>query len=116
MEGCSHAPLVEDIGRVKIPRWLSNHVGGGLFFEIRAGRDFPEDIGEIDLIIHCGGCTLTRAMMMRRIREARRRGIPIVNYGVLISYLHGVLERVLRPFPDAHMIYIEEIEGVTHEN
>ncbi len=53
---------------------------------------------------------------MRRIREARRRGIPIVNYGVLISYLHGVLERVLRPFPDAHTIYIEEIEGVTHEN
>ncbi len=55
------SPLVEDIGRVKIPRWLSNHIGGGLSFEIRAGRDFPEDIGEIDLIIHCGGCTLTRA-------------------------------------------------------
>lgn len=116
MEACSHAPLVEDIGRVKIPRWLSNHIGGGLSFEIKAGREFPEDMEEVDLIIHCGGCTLTRAMMLRRIREARRRGIPIVNYGVLISYLHGVLERVLRPFPDAHMIYTEEIEGVTHEN
>ncbi|AKI97736.1 [FeFe] hydrogenase H-cluster maturation GTPase HydF [Kosmotoga pacifica] len=108
MEACSHVPLVEDIGRVKIPRWLTNHVGGGIEFEVKSGKEFPKDLDNVDLIIHCGGCTLTRAMMLRRIREAKRRGISISNYGVVISYLHGILERVLRPFPEAHQIFVEE--------
>lgn len=100
MEGCTHRPLTEDIGRVKIPRWLVNHTGAQLNFKIVAGKDFPEleEIEEAKLIIHCGGCVLNRAAMMRRVRMAKRLGIPMTNYGVTISYLHGVLERAIRPF------------------
>ncbi|OAA31594.1 ATP-binding protein [Kosmotoga arenicorallina S304] len=107
MEACSHIPLVEDIGRVKIPRWLTNHIGGGIEFEIKSGKEFPEDLENVDLIVHCGGCTLTRAMMLRRLREAKRRGIPISNYGVVISYLHGIINRVLKPFPEVQALLEE---------
>ncbi|MCD6160496.1 MAG: [FeFe] hydrogenase H-cluster maturation GTPase HydF [Kosmotoga sp.] len=107
MEACSHVPLVEDIGRVKIPRWLTNHVGGGIEFEIKSGKEFPEDLENVDMIVHCGGCTLTRAMMLRRLREAKRRGIPVSNYGVVISYLHGILDRVLNPFPEVRALLEE---------
>jgi len=100
MEGCTHRPLTEDIGRVKIPRWLVNHTGAQLNFKVIAGKDFPdlEEIEDAKLIIHCGGCVLNRAAMMRRVRMAKRLGIPMTNYGVTISYLHGVLDRAIRPF------------------
>ncbi|BBE30844.1 [FeFe] hydrogenase H-cluster maturation GTPase HydF [Tepiditoga spiralis] len=100
MEGCSHRPLTEDIGTVKIPRWLTNHTGKSLNFKFISGKEFPdpEELENAKLVIHCGGCTLTRKMMLRRIKTVTRLGIPIVNYGVLISYLHGVLERALEPF------------------
>ena len=100
MEGCSHRPLTEDIGRVKIPRWLVNHTGANLEFRVVAGKEFPdlEELEGVKLIIHCGGCVLNRASMMRRVRMARRLNIPMTNYGVVISYLHGVLERVIKPF------------------
>lgn len=100
MEGCSHRPLTEDIGTVKLPRWLTNHTGKVLKFKFIAGKEFPEpeELEDAKLVIHCGGCTLTRKMMLRRIKTVTRLGVPIVNYGVLISYLHGVLERALEPF------------------
>ncbi len=102
MEGCSHRPLTEDIGRIKIPRWLTNHTGKSLQFKIIPGKEViePEDIEQAKVVVHCGGCTLTRAMMTRRIRSVARLGVPIVNYGILISYLHGVLPRVIQPFDE----------------
>jgi [FeFe] hydrogenase H-cluster maturation GTPase HydF len=97
MEGCSHRPLAEDIGRVKIPKWLKNYTKKDLKFDFIAGKEFPDetDTQNTKIIIHCGGCTLTRTMMMRRLEHIKRLEIPIFNYGVLISYLHGVLDRVI---------------------
>ncbi|MBO8160489.1 MAG: [FeFe] hydrogenase H-cluster maturation GTPase HydF [Thermosipho sp. (in: Bacteria)] len=99
MEGCTHRPLTEDIGRVKIPRWLTNHTGAALNFKVWAGVDIPEldDVENAKLIIHCGGCVMNRNSMMRRVRMFKRLGIPMTNYGVIISYLHGVLERAISP-------------------
>ncbi|SDC25956.1 [FeFe] hydrogenase H-cluster maturation GTPase HydF [Geotoga petraea] len=97
MEGCSHRPLAEDIGRVKIPKWLKKYTNKKLIFDFIAGKEFPDekDTQDTKIIIHCGGCTLTRTMMMRRLEHIKRLNIPIFNYGVLISYLHGVLDRVI---------------------
>ncbi|QTA37330.1 [FeFe] hydrogenase H-cluster maturation GTPase HydF [Thermosipho ferrireducens] len=99
MEGCTHRPLTEDIGRVKIPRWLINHTGASLEFKIWAGVDMPEleELTGAKLIIHCGGCVMNRNAMMRRVRMSKRLGIPMTNYGVVISYLHGVLSRAVKP-------------------
>ena len=100
MEGCTHRPLTEDIGRVKIPRWLVNHTGAKIDFKIWAGVDFPEfeEFDGVKLIIHCGGCVMNRNSMMRRVRMSKRLSIPMTNYGVIISYMHGVLERATRIF------------------
>ncbi|MDO7977674.1 [FeFe] hydrogenase H-cluster maturation GTPase HydF [Oceanotoga teriensis] len=99
MEGCAHRPMSEDIGRVKIPNWLKKYTGKELNFKFIAGKEFPdeEDLLNTKIIIHCGGCTLTRTIMMRRLVHIKRLNIPIYNYGVIISYLNGVLERVMIP-------------------
>ena len=109
-EACSHHPIEDDIGRVKIPRWLRKFVGGDLKIDVCAGRDYPESLGEYKLIIHCGGCMLTRREMLSRIHQAKEKGVPITNYGVCISYLQGALERVLSPFPYILEIYRQERE------
>lgn len=99
-EACTHHPIEDDIGRVKIPRWLRQTVGGDLLFEVVAGSgSLPEGLERYRLIVHCGGCMLNRREMLARIVQARRAGVPIVNYGVLLAYIHGVLPRVLSPFP-----------------
>lgn len=100
-EACTHHAQEDDIGRVKIPRWLRLHTKKNLEINVVSGHDFPENLSEYKLIIHCGGCTLTRKMMQTRIKQARYIGIPIVNYGVAISYMHGAVPRVLLPFPEA---------------
>jgi [FeFe] hydrogenase H-cluster maturation GTPase HydF len=100
-EACSHHPIAEDIGRVKIPRWLTQYVGGKLEFEHMQGRDFPEDPGRYDLIVHCGACTFNRRAMLGRIMRCRQAGVPITNYGLIIAYSLGIFERALRPFPAA---------------
>jgi [FeFe] hydrogenase H-cluster maturation GTPase HydF len=100
-EACSHHPQVDDIGRVKIPGWLKSYTGKELDITVRAGHDYPENLGDYKLIIHCGGCMLTRRTMQTRIKQAQIANIPIVNYGVLISYLHGAVPRVLKPFSEA---------------
>ena len=97
-EACSHHPVADDIGRVKIPRWITNYTGKELNFEMYAGHDFPEDLEKFNLAVHCGGCMINRAEMMRRVKECRRRGVPITNYGVAISKVQGVLERIIAPF------------------
>ncbi len=100
MEACTHRPLTEDIGRVKIPRWLVNHTGSDLRFKVVSGKEFPkfEEVKDAKLIVHCGGCVVNRSAMLRRYRMAKRLGIPMVNYGVMITYLHGILERCVEPF------------------
>lgn len=97
-EACSHHTQADDIGRVKIPRWLNQYTGCKLDVEVFSGHDFPENLEDYKLVIHCGACMLNRAEMIRRVRECVRRGIPITNYGVAISKLQGVLERTIRPF------------------
>ncbi|MEF2231665.1 MAG: [FeFe] hydrogenase H-cluster maturation GTPase HydF [Pseudodesulfovibrio sp.] len=97
-EACSHHDVADDIGRVKIPRWMTQYTGRDLKFEVYAGHDFPEDLERFALVVHCGACMLGRTEMLRRITECARRGLPVTNYGVAISKLQGLLERVLRPF------------------
>jgi len=104
-EACSHHPIADDIGRVKLPRWLKQYVGGDLNINIVSGRDYPSDINDYKLIIHCGGCMLTRRESCFRFNKALDKNIPITNYGVCISFLHGVLERVLSPFPYALQVF-----------
>ncbi len=98
-EACTHHPLPDDIGRVKIPRWIRQYTGKDIKFDVAAGINFPDNVEDYKLIVHCGGCTITRREMLVRMRKAKELGIPITNYGVTISYVHGVLERALSPFP-----------------
>ncbi|MDD5668799.1 MAG: [FeFe] hydrogenase H-cluster maturation GTPase HydF [Candidatus Omnitrophica bacterium] len=100
-EACSHHAIEDDIGRVKIPRWLRQYAGFDVTIDICSGRDYPENLKEYALIVHCGGCMLTRREMLARIEKAREAGIAITNYGVCVSLLQGVLSRTLSPFPAA---------------
>jgi [FeFe] hydrogenase H-cluster maturation GTPase HydF len=106
-ESCTHHPVEEDIGRVKIPRWLRQYVGGELEFVTVKGRDFPQDLSPFKLVIHCGACMMNRQEMMSRIAECHRQGVPITNYGLAIAYALGTLERALEPFPEALAAYKE---------
>lgn len=105
MEACSHHPQKDDIGRIKIPRLLQEQAGGELRIGMHAGKAGTEDPTEWDLIVHCGGCAMTRRQMLSRLRAARAADIPMTNYGVAISFAQGVLERVLEPFPEALAAY-----------
>lgn len=100
-EACSHHPLADDIGRVKIPRWLRQYAGGDLHIDVATGKDLPADISAYRLIIHCGGCVMTRGHMLGRIHAAAAAGVPITNYGLAISLTQGVLPRALACFPSA---------------
>lgn len=100
-EACSHHALEDDIGRQKIPRWLREKTGKTLEIDVVAGLDWPVDLEKYRLAIHCGGCMLTHRGMLHRLQTAGERGVPLTNYGVAISYLKGVLPRVLEPFPEA---------------
>jgi [FeFe] hydrogenase H-cluster maturation GTPase HydF len=106
-ESCTHHPVEEDIGRVKIPRWLRQYVGGELEFTTVKGRDFPQDLSPYKLVIHCGACMVNRQEMMSRIGECQGQGVPITNYGLVIAYALGILERALQPFPEALAAYKE---------
>lgn len=96
-EACTHAPMSEDIGRVKIPAMLKKRFGMGLQVDVVSGTDFPEDLTSYDLIIHCGGCMFNRKYVLSRIERARIQGVPITNYGVTIAYLCGILNDVAMP-------------------
>ena len=93
-EACTHAPLEEDIGRVKLPRLLRARVGGELAVDIVSGPDFPDDISGYSLIIHCGACMFNRRYVLARIEKARAAGVPITNYGVALAKLGGILDRI----------------------
>jgi [FeFe] hydrogenase H-cluster maturation GTPase HydF len=100
-EACSHHASCDDIGRVKIPRWLRQYLGTKLEIEVYAGRDYPESMKDFKLVIHCGSCMLNRRETLSRIQFAKQAGVPVTNYGMSIAYVQGVLERVLTPFPAA---------------
>ena len=104
-EACSHHPIGEDIGTVKIPRWLTQYVGGELEFVHHRGHDFPENLSEFKLIIHCGACMWNRREMLSRMMKARIAGVPLTNYGLTIAYSLGIFERALQPFPAALNVY-----------
>ncbi len=100
-EACTHHRQSDDIGTVKIPRWLRQHTGKQLVFEHTSGMKYPRDLSQYALLIHCGACMLNRREMHYRIRQAEAAGVPIVNYGVLIAAIQGILARCLEPFPSA---------------
>jgi len=99
-ESCTHHPIEDDIGRVKIPRWLERYSGAALRFTTAAGHDFPEDLADYRLVIHCGACMHTRKTVLRRLEKCRQANVPVTNYGLAIAKCLGVLERSLEPFPD----------------
>jgi [FeFe] hydrogenase H-cluster maturation GTPase HydF len=100
-EACTHHPIGEDIGRVKIPRWLTQYTGVKLDFVSMQGRDFPEDLASYKLVIHCGACMSNRRQMLSRILHCQQAGVPITNYGLTIAYSLGIFRRALQPFPAA---------------
>ncbi len=104
-EACSHHALADDIGRVKIPRWLRQYAGGNLEIDIKSGNDFPENLTPYSLVVQCGGCTVTRKQILVRQYRAARQGVPMTNYGMAISVSQGVMERALECFPAALEAY-----------
>lgn len=104
-EACSHHPIGEDIGTVKIPRWLTQYVGGKLQIDSMRGHDFPDNLSEYKIIIHCGACMWNRREMLSRIMKAKQANVPITNYGLTIAYSLGIFERALQPFPAALEIF-----------
>ena len=97
-EACTHAPLTEDIGTVKIPRLLRKRIGGELQIDFVSGNDFPIDLSRYDLIIHCGACMFNRKYVLNRIAHARAQHIPMTNYGVAIACLSGILDKIIIPW------------------
>ena len=111
-EACSHHPIGEDIGRVKIPRWLTQYVGGKLQFDHVQGHDFPADLETYKLLIHCGACMWNRREMLNRLWLCQQAGVPATNYGLTIAYSQGIFERALEPFPAALDIYRKSRHGL----
>jgi [FeFe] hydrogenase H-cluster maturation GTPase HydF len=107
-EACTHHRVADDIGTVKIPRWLRQKVGGELHFDWSSGLELPSNLEQYQLIVHCGGCMINRKEMLHRILQSTSAGVPIVNYGVLIAHMHGILRRALAPFPAALRLLDEE--------
>ncbi|HPV86638.1 MAG TPA: [FeFe] hydrogenase H-cluster maturation GTPase HydF [Caldisericia bacterium] len=110
-EACSHHPIDEDIGTVKIPKWLTKYVGANLEFKNTQGHDFPEDLSPYKLVILCGGCMFGRRETLNRILHCKRQNVPVTNYGLTIAFSLGIFERALRPFPSAHKVYNEYLEN-----
>jgi len=107
VEGCTHHRQSDDIGKVKIPRWIRQIVGGDIKFEWASGAGFPKDISEYAAVVHCGGCMLNRREMQYRIETAREQGVSVTNYGMLIAHVMGILPRALKPFPAASLVLEE---------
>lgn len=107
-EGCTHHRQADDIGRVKIPRWIRQMTGKQIDFDYTSGTQFKEDVKDYALIVHCGACMLNKAAMEYRISRAQELGVPIVNYGILIAHVQGIIERAIKPFPMARLIWEEE--------
>ncbi|MGN1317401.1 MAG: [FeFe] hydrogenase H-cluster maturation GTPase HydF, partial [Lachnospirales bacterium] len=99
-EGCTHHRQCDDIGTVKIPKWLNNHRGKKINYEFSSGTEFPRDLSKYKAVIHCGGCTLNEKEMKHRIAVCKSQNVPITNYGIFIAYINGILERSIQVFPE----------------
>lgn len=99
-EGCTHHRQCGDIGTVKMPKWIEAYSKAKPEYTFTSGGGFPEDLSGFSLIVHCGGCMLNEKEMRRRVDKAKKSGVPIVNYGIAIAHMHGILERSLQPFPE----------------
>ncbi len=99
-EGCTHHRQCGDIGTEKLPNWLKQHTGKNLTYEFTSGTEFPLELDQYKLIIHCGGCMLNEREVKYRMKCAEDAGIPMTNYGTAIAHMHGILERSLEIFPD----------------
>lgn len=108
-EGCTHRRQCNDIGTVKIPNWLKLHSGRKIKIQTCSGMEFPTDLSEYAMVIHCGGCTLHEKEMKHRIFRAGQQQVPIVNYGIFIAYVNGILARSVEVFPDIHEILTKEM-------
>lgn len=97
-EACTHHPISEDIGTVKIPRLLRQALGDGITIDHAQGKDFPDNLADYDLVIHCGGCMLNRRTMLSRIQACAQAGVPLTNYGLVLAYFSGIAPRALKPF------------------
>jgi len=103
-EACNHHPTHDDIGTVKLPRWLRERVGDGILIDHVQGQDFPDDPAQLrsyKLVIHCGGCMLTRRQVLARLAQAGKVSVPMTNYGITIAHLLGILPRALQVFRPA---------------
>ncbi len=108
-EGCTHHRQCEDIGTVKLPGWIEEYTGKKPEFHFTSGGDFPKELSMYQLIVHCGGCMLQEREMQYRLEQAKRRNIPMTNYGILIAYMKGILKRSLEPFPKMAALLEEEV-------
>ncbi len=108
-EGCTHHRQADDIGRVKIPRWIRQMTGKQIEFEYTSGTQFTEELEKYSLVVHCGACMLNKTAMTYRINQAKEYGVPIVNYGVLIAYVQGIISRAIEPFPMAKLLWEEDL-------
>ncbi|HQG60433.1 MAG TPA: [FeFe] hydrogenase H-cluster maturation GTPase HydF, partial [Caldisericia bacterium] len=106
-----HHPIDEDIGTVKIPKWLTKYVGANLEFKNTQGHDFPEDLSPYKLVILCGGCMFGRRETLNRILHCKKQNVPVTNYGLTIAFSLGIFERALRPFPSVHKVYTDYLEN-----
>jgi [FeFe] hydrogenase H-cluster maturation GTPase HydF len=104
-EACTHHASADDIGRIKLPKWIREYSNKNLEIKYVSGQDYPKDVASYKIIIHCGGCTLNRKDMLSRLNKAVETGVPITNYGIAISVIHGVIEKVLEVFPEALSAY-----------
>lgn len=100
-EACTHRRQQDDIGTVKIPNWVHSKISEDIEFDHVSGREFPDNLSEYDVVLHCGSCMLNRKEVLSRLQEAEAEGLPVINYGMGIAWLHGILDRALQPFPEA---------------
>lgn len=106
-EGCTHHRQCDDIGTVKLPRWISEYTGKNIEFCFTSGNEFPEDVSDYQMVIHCGGCMLNERTVKSRIDRAWSQGVPATNYGILIAYLKGILPRTIQVFPSIYALLSE---------
>ena len=106
-ESCTHHQQPDDIGRVKLPRWIRQHIEEQVEFDFYSGCNYPENLKDYKVVIHCAGCMLNRKEMLSRIEASLDQEVPIVNYGVALACIHGILERALKPFPEVYSEWID---------
>jgi [FeFe] hydrogenase H-cluster maturation GTPase HydF len=111
-EGCTHHATADDIGKVKLPKWIAEYSKKNVEIKYVSGQDYPKDLKDYKVIIHCGGCTLNRKGMLSRLNKALEAGVPMTNYGISISVFNGVIEKVLEVFPEALSVYKTTLKSI----